>query len=103
MTCCHWGVQCRQGRLCYRFAAHDDLHVHGYRERGNINTPFELVLLNETSRFHLAMDALDRVPRLRGKVGHCMDDLRNAILDNLRYAHEQGADRPEIADWTWPD
>jgi xylulose-5-phosphate/fructose-6-phosphate phosphoketolase len=89
-------------KLCYRFAAHDDLHVHGYRERGNINTPFELAILNETSRFHLTIDALDRVPRLRGKAGHCMDDLRNAILDNLRYAHEEGADRPEIADWTWP-
>jgi len=89
-------------KLCYRFKAHDDLHVHGYRERGNINTPFELAILNETSRFHLAMDVLDRVARLRAKTGHIVDDLRNAIFENLRYAHEQGADRPEIADWTWP-
>jgi xylulose-5-phosphate/fructose-6-phosphate phosphoketolase len=90
-------------KLAYRFEAHEDLHVHGYRERGNINTPLELAILNETSRFHLAMDVLDRVPRLRAKTGHVMDDLRNQILDNLRYAHEQGADRPEISDWTWPD
>jgi len=90
-------------KLCYRFAGHDDLHVHGYRERGNINTPFELAILNKTSRFHLAIDVLERVERLRARTGHLTDDLRNAILDNLRYAHEQGADRPEIADWTWPD
>ncbi len=89
-------------KLAYRFEAHQDLHVHGYRERGNINTPFELAILNETSRFHLAMDVLYRVERLREKTGHVVDDLRNAIIDNLRYAHEEGADRPEIADWTWP-
>jgi xylulose-5-phosphate/fructose-6-phosphate phosphoketolase len=90
-------------RLAYRFANHDNLHVHGYRERGNINTPFELAMLNETSRFHLAIDVIDRVPRLRAKAGHLKDELRNAILDNLAYAHEHGKDRPEISDWTWPD
>ncbi|MFL5348196.1 MAG: phosphoketolase [Hyalangium sp.] len=90
-------------KLTYRFKNHDNLHVHGYKEKGNINTPFELAILNETSRFHLAIDVIDRVPKLREKAGHLKEELRNAIIDNLTYAHEHGRDRPEIADWTWPD
>ncbi len=90
-------------KLAYRFKNHDDLHVHGYREKGNINTPFELAMLNQTSRFHLVIDVIDRVPRLRNKAAHLKDELQNAIIDNLRYAHEHGSDRPEISDWTWPD
>ncbi len=90
-------------KLAYKMTNHANLHVHGYRERGNINTPFELALLNRTSRFDLAIDVIDRVPRLREKAGHLKEELRNAIIDNLRYAHEHGADRPEIADWVWPD
>jgi xylulose-5-phosphate/fructose-6-phosphate phosphoketolase len=84
---------------------HDDgcnLHVHGYQERGNINTPFELAILNETSRFHLVIDVIDRVPRLQERAAHLKEEMRNAIIDNLGYAHEHGTDRPEISDWTWP-
>jgi xylulose-5-phosphate/fructose-6-phosphate phosphoketolase len=90
-------------RLTYRLKNSHNLHVHGYKEKGNINTPFELALLNETSRFHLAIDVIDRVPRLRAKAAHLKDELRNSIIDNLNYAHEHGTDRPEISDWTWPD
>jgi xylulose-5-phosphate/fructose-6-phosphate phosphoketolase len=90
-------------KLAYRLDNHDHLHVHGYREKGNINTPFELALLNETSRFHLVIDVIDRVPRFREKTGHLKEELRNAIIDNLHYAHEHGTDRTEISDWTWPD
>ncbi|RKG93137.1 phosphoketolase family protein [Corallococcus terminator] len=90
-------------KLAYRFINHEDLHVHGYREKGNINTPFELAILNETSRFHLVIDVIDRVTGMQAKAGHLKEEMRNAILDNLAYAHEHGKDRPEIADWTWPD
>jgi len=90
-------------KLCYRFKGHENLHVHGYRERGNINTPFELAILNETSRFHLVIDIIDRVPELSSKAGHLKEEMKNAIISNLQYAHEHGTDRPEIANWTWPD
>ena len=90
-------------RLAYRFKGERNLHVHGYRERGNINTPLELAILNESSRFHLVIDAVDRVPKLRAKAGHLKEEMKNAIVDNVRYAHEQGRDRPEITAWTWPD
>ena len=89
-------------RLAYRFKGHDHLHVHGYKEKGNINTPLELAMLNETSRFHLVIDVIDRVPALRGKGAHLKEDLKNAIIDNMRYAHEHGTDRTELANWTWP-
>jgi xylulose-5-phosphate/fructose-6-phosphate phosphoketolase len=90
-------------RLSYRFKNHDNLHVHGYREKGNINTPFELALLNEVSRFHLVIDVIDRVPKLAATASHLKEEMRNAIIDSLSYAHEHGIDRPEIRDWVWPD
>jgi xylulose-5-phosphate/fructose-6-phosphate phosphoketolase len=90
-------------KLCYRFKGHDHLHVRGYKEKGNINTPFELAMLNETSRFHLVIDVIDRVPKLQTKAAHLKEQMKNAIIDNMTYAHENGEDRPEIRDWTWPD
>jgi xylulose-5-phosphate/fructose-6-phosphate phosphoketolase len=78
------------------------MHVRGYKEKGNINTPLELAMLNETSRFHLVIDVIDRVPKLRTKAAHLKEEMKNAIVDNLNYAHEQGTDRPEIVNWTWP-
>ncbi|MEI9935793.1 MAG: phosphoketolase family protein [Pseudomonadota bacterium] len=89
-------------RLAYRFEAHKNLHVRGYKERGNINTPLELAILNETSRFHLVIDVIDRVPRLRDKAAHLKEEMRNAIIENTSYAHEHGIDRPEIVNWVWP-
>jgi len=89
-------------KLAYRFKGHDNLHVRGYKEKGNINTPLELAMLNETSRFHLVIDVVDRVPRLRATAAHLKEDMKNAIIDNLRYAHEQGTDREEITNWVWP-
>ena len=89
-------------KLMYKFKGHENLHVHGYKEKGNINTPLELAMLNEISRFHLALDVIDRVPRLREKSAHLKEDMREAIIDNMRYSHEEGRDRPEITDWIWP-
>ena len=71
-------------KLAYRFKGHENLHVHGYRERGNINTPFELAMLNETSRFHLVIDVIDRVPEAaRRRPAHLKEEMKNAIIDNL--------------------
>jgi len=89
-------------RLSYRFKAHENLHVRGYKEKGNINTPLELAMLNETSRFHLVIDVIDRVPKLRSRAAHLKEEMKNAIIENMRYAHENGIDRPEIVNWTWP-
>jgi xylulose-5-phosphate/fructose-6-phosphate phosphoketolase len=89
-------------KLAYRFAGHEHLHVRGYKEKGNINTPLELALLNETSRFHLVIDVIDRVPALGDTAGHLRQEMKDAVIDNMNYAHEHGIDRPEITDWVWP-
>jgi xylulose-5-phosphate/fructose-6-phosphate phosphoketolase len=89
-------------KLSYRFANHANLHVRGYKEKGNINTPLELAILNETDRFSLVIDVIDRVPRLQVKAAHLKERMKNEILENLAYAHAQGTDRPEFTNWMWP-
>ncbi|WP_028232178.1 phosphoketolase family protein [Paraburkholderia mimosarum] len=90
-------------KLSYRFRNHDNMHVRGYKEKGNINTPLELAILNQVDRFNLVIDVLDRVPRLQGRTAHLREDMRNAIISNLNYAHTYGIDRAEITDWVWPE
>ena len=88
-------------KLCYRFKGHDHMHVRGYKEKGSINTPLELAMLNETSRFNLVIDVIDRVPAFRSRCAHLKEEMKNAIVENLNYAHEQGTDRPEVVNWKW--
>ncbi|HSV57711.1 MAG TPA: phosphoketolase family protein [Variovorax sp.] len=89
-------------KLAYRFRNHDNLHVRGYKEKGNINTPLELAILNQVDRFNLVIDVIDRVPRLRNQSAHLKEEMRNTIIDNLNYARSQGTDRPQVAEWVWP-
>ena len=89
-------------RLAYRRKNHEGLHVRGYKEKGNINTPMELAIENEIDRFSLAIDAIDRVPKLQRIGAHAKEQFRNLQLDCLQYAHQYGIDKPEVAAWTWP-
>ena len=88
-------------KLSYKRNNHDNMHVHGYREKGNINTPLELAIINEVDRFSLAIDVIDRVPRLRGVGDHVKEWLRGQIIEHLAYAHAEGIDREEIRSWKW--
>jgi xylulose-5-phosphate/fructose-6-phosphate phosphoketolase len=76
--------------------------VRGYKEKGNINTPLELAILNQVDRFNLVIDVIDRVPRLQTKAAHLKDSMKNEIILNLAYAHEHGTDQPELTNWVWP-
>jgi xylulose-5-phosphate/fructose-6-phosphate phosphoketolase len=89
-------------KLAYRFANHENIHVRGYKEKGNINTPLELAILNQIDRFDLVIDVVDRVPGLKARGAHLKEDMRDAILDHLAYVRTRGTDRPEITDWVWP-
>ena len=89
-------------RLAYRRTNHANIHVRGYKEKGNINTPMELAINNNIDRFSLAMDAIDRVPRLQRIGGHAKESFRNLQMACRNYAHEHGIDKPDAADWTWP-
>lgn len=89
-------------RLTYRRTNHDNMHVRGYKERGNINTPLELAINNEIDRFSLAIDVIDRVPKLRATGSHAKEKFRNKQIECRNYAHEEGTDLPEVANWRWP-
>ncbi|MCU0254602.1 MAG: phosphoketolase family protein [Acidobacteria bacterium] len=89
-------------RLAYRRHNHPNLHVRGYKEKGNINTPLELAINNQTDRFSIAIDVVDRVPRLRVAGAHAKEKFRNAKIACRAHAHEYGVDSPEVTDWRWP-
>ena len=89
-------------RLAYRRKNHDGMHVRGYKEKGNINTPMELAIENEIDRYSLARDVIDRVPRLQRVGAHAKEKFRNLQIECLNYAHQYGIDEPNVAAWTWP-
>ncbi len=89
-------------RLTYRRTNHDNIHVRGYKEKGNINTPMELAIQNQVDRFTLAIDAIDRVPSLKMRGSHAREALTNQQLDCRHYAYAEGIDLPEIVNWKWP-
>jgi len=89
-------------KLTYRRKNHDNIHVRGYKEKGSINTPLELAILNQIDRFDLAIDVIDRVPRLRSVGAHVKESLKGQIIASINYAHSEGIDKEEIRNWRWP-
>ena len=89
-------------RLTYRRHNHDSFHVRGYKEEGTTTTPFDMTVLNELDRYHLAGDVVDRVPRLQRVGAHFKQFLRNQLVEHKHYISEHGDDMPEVRDWTWP-
>lgn len=89
-------------RLTYRRTNHKNLHVRGYKEKGSINTPLELAINNQVDRFSLAIDVIDRVPKLHTIGAHAKEALQNQQLDCRQYAYEHGIDKPEIVNWRYP-
>jgi xylulose-5-phosphate/fructose-6-phosphate phosphoketolase len=89
-------------KFTYRRRNHDNIHVRGYKEKGSINTPLELAILNQIDRFDLAIDVIDRVPRLQSSAAHLKEWLKDQIIDSINYAHQNGIDRKEIREWKWP-
>ncbi|PZO35335.1 MAG: phosphoketolase [Pseudanabaena frigida] len=89
-------------RLAYRRNNHRNLHVRGYKEKGNINTPLELAINNQVDRFSLAIDVIDRVPKLHNIGAHAKEALRNQQIECRQYAYEHGIDKPEIVNWRYP-
>ena len=89
-------------RLTYRRANHGNLHVRGYKEEGTTTTPFDMAVLNDLDRFHLAADVVDRVPRLQRVGAHFKQFLRDKLIDHKHYIAQHGDDMPAIKEWTWP-
>jgi xylulose-5-phosphate/fructose-6-phosphate phosphoketolase len=89
-------------KFTYRRTNHNNIHVRGYKEKGNINTPLELLIRNQVDRFTLAIDVIDRVPSLQGPGAHLKEWLKGQIIENINYAYSEGIDKPEIRNWKWP-
>ena len=94
-----WLIQ----RLAYRRTNQNNLHVHGYKEHGNINTPLELAMDNDADRFSLAIDVINRVPKLKVAGAHAKQIFRDRQIECRQYAHEHGVDLPEEQNWQWHD
>jgi len=88
-------------KFTYRRTNHANIHVRGYKEKGNINTPLELAIRNQVDRFNLAIDVVDRVPKLQGPCAHLKEWLKAQIIESIHYADTEGQDKPEIRNWKW--
>ncbi len=88
-------------RLTYRRTNHANIHVRGYKEEGTITTPIDMTVLNEMDRFHLVMEAIDRLPQTGEKGLALKRQLKEKLLEHKQYIDTYGQDVPEIRNWTW--
>jgi xylulose-5-phosphate/fructose-6-phosphate phosphoketolase len=84
---------------CHR--ANRNFHVHGYREEGTITTPFDIRVQNGLDRFHLVMDAIDRLPQTGSRGAHLQQRMRDKLAEHKLYIGRHGEDMPEVRSWTW--
>ncbi len=88
-------------KLTYRRANHANFHVHGYKEEGTTTTPFDMVVLNNLDRFHLAMDTVDRLPQTGDAGVYLKQRLEDKLVEHRQYIDVNGQDLPEIRNWQW--
>lgn len=88
-------------RLCYRRTNHKNLHVRGYKEEGTTTTPFDMTVRNEMDRFHLVMDVVERVEKLKYKAAYIKEEMKNKLIDHENYILKNDDDMPEIKNWKW--
>ncbi|MFH1794933.1 MAG: phosphoketolase family protein [Pseudomonadota bacterium] len=88
-------------RLTYRRTNHHNFHVHGFREEGTTTTPFDMAVMNQLDRFHLALAAIRRVPRLAARAEKLIAEIERRLAAHGVYVREHGEDMPEILDWQW--
>jgi xylulose-5-phosphate/fructose-6-phosphate phosphoketolase len=89
-------------RLTYRRRNHANIHVRGYKEEGTTTTPFDMCVLNDLDRYHLAMQAIDRIGKLKDIAAHARQRFRDKLTEHKQYITVHGEDMPEVRDWRWP-
>jgi xylulose-5-phosphate/fructose-6-phosphate phosphoketolase len=90
-------------RLTYNRTNHAGMHVRGFAEEGTTTTPFDMVVLNQLDRFHLAIEAIERVPGLGIAAANIKQQFRDSLIEHSSYVREHGEDMPKIRDWVWPN
>ena len=88
-------------RLIYRRRNHPNFHVRGYQEKGTTTTPFDMLVLNRLSRFHLAISVIDRVPRLQSTSAHLRQSLADLLVQHKQFIAVHGDDMPLVKNWKW--
>ena len=88
-------------RLTYRRTNHENMHARGYKEEGTITTYFDMTVLNDLDRFHLALDVIARVPKLGARGTRLKKMLHDKLIEHKKYINKHGLDMPEILNWKW--
>jgi xylulose-5-phosphate/fructose-6-phosphate phosphoketolase len=88
-------------RLTYRRTNHNNIHVRGYKEEGTITTPFDMTVMNDLDRFHLAMDTIERIPEIGDKGDYLKQELKDKLVEHKQYIRKNGMDLPEVRNWKW--
>src|SRR6266536_3402903 len=89
--------------LKYRRTNHHNVHVRGYKEEGTITTPFDMAVLNDMDRFHLVIDAIDRLPHVGDRGADIKRVLQEKLVQHRAYIRQYGEDMPEVRNWKWRD
>ncbi|MBX5042518.1 phosphoketolase family protein [Rhizobium lentis] len=89
-------------RLTYKRTNHQNIHVRGFIEEGTTTTPFDMTVLNQLDRFHLAIEAIERVPGLKEKAKDALAAFRGKLAEHHDYVRQHGEDMPEVRNWVWP-
>ena len=89
-------------RLTYRRTNHGNIHVRGYKEEGTITTPFDMAVLNDLDRFHLAADAIERLPQLGSRAAYLKQHLGDRLNEHHSYIRQHGEDMRDVREWRWP-
>lgn len=77
-----------------------NLHVHGYRENGDITTPFDMRVLNQMDRFDLVKSVVKNLPNAE-KYAHIVQEMNGMIAKHNQYIRDEGRDLPEVENWKW--
>jgi len=88
-------------RMTYKRTNHGNLHVHGFQEEGTTTTPFDMAVMNQLDRFHLALAAIRRLPTFSDRSAKFAASIERKLEEHKAYVRENGEDMPEIRDWRW--